>query len=140
MPDTQVWCLLIDHDHMPTFGEPFPEELHHDDTTHRLKVKIKNGLNRINLAHLLPNEIEIWRCKSSKLSVHDSFDRTKKLLSMVEFDDDDGDVQHLGVAQRVMGLKLRDDELLLALIPRKGMWCLFLYSVFPTELSMSYIA
>ncbi|KAI9451178.1 hypothetical protein BJY52DRAFT_1419253 [Lactarius psammicola] len=44
----------------------------------------------------------------------------KKLLSMVEFDDDDGDVQHLGVAQRVMELKLRDDELLLVLIPRKA--------------------
>ncbi len=126
---------------MPTFGEPFPEKLHHDDTIHQLKIKIRIGWNKTNLAHLIPNEIEIWRCKTSKLSANDSFDRTKKTLSRLEFDDEDGDVQHLGVAQRVTELKLQDDELLLALVPRKGTRYLFLYSMFLTELPiMTHIA
>jgi len=139
MPNIKVWCLLIDHEHKPTFGEPFPVDLNHDDTIHQLKIKIRWGPNSDDL-HGTANRIEIWKCKSLKLSAKDSFDQTKEQLGDNGFSGDwNSHFQHFGVAQRVMELQL-EDELLLAIGPRKGARYLFLCSMFLTELPMSNIA
>ncbi|KAI9438121.1 hypothetical protein H4582DRAFT_2057605 [Lactarius indigo] len=104
MPDVQVWCLFIGRNYKgglkPTFGEPFPEILYHDDTIHQLKTKITLG--------------------AFKLSANNSFAGTKMTLSDLSFNDEYSDFQNIGVAQRVMDLELEDGELLLALVPQKG--------------------
>ncbi|KAH9026594.1 hypothetical protein EDB85DRAFT_2276364 [Lactarius pseudohatsudake] len=117
-----IWCLLIDEDHEPIFGEPFPVSIRHDDTIHEIKVKIQMMWNRHKLSHIPPNDLEIWRCKSLELSARDSFDLTKKQLDELKFfDDEDSDVtpnvQHLGVAQRMTEFS-RDDEIWLVVVPQ----------------------
>jgi hypothetical protein len=119
MAHNKAWCLLIDHDHKPTFGEPFYVPIKYDDTIHDLKVKLKLVWDKI--PHITPNEVEIWRCKTLRLSATDSFSRTKKQLGDVKFDgDENSDAEHLGVAWMVMGLGLQQGEILLALVPRNG--------------------
>lgn len=126
MATSKVWCLLIDHTHNPSFGEPFPVYIHRDDTVHELKLKVmieSFNLNRIELVRIPSNEIEIWRCKSLKLSAKDSFGRTKKQLSDFKFsDDEDSDVLHVGVAAQVISpILFRSlDELWLVVVPRIG--------------------
>ncbi|KAH9037423.1 hypothetical protein EDB83DRAFT_2524711 [Lactarius deliciosus] len=116
MAEINVWCLLIDRDHKPTFGEPFPVLVRHDNTIHDLKIRIISGWSRTKLAYTVPGKIGIWRCK--RLSAKHPLNRTKKLLSDLKFDEDeDSDVQQLAVALKVMELKLEDDEILLALLP-----------------------
>ncbi|KAH9173925.1 hypothetical protein EDB89DRAFT_2068158 [Lactarius sanguifluus] len=64
------------------------------------------------------NSIQIWKCKSLKLSAKDSFGQTTKQVSDLRFSDEEGShVQHLGAAQRMMELQLEDNEILLALVP-----------------------
>ena len=139
MAKNKVWCLLLDHDHMSTFGEPFPVTIDNDDTIHQVKTMIKVWW--IKLPDVTPNHIEIWKCKTSKLSANDSFSLTKRKIGNFKFDDDENsDVEHLGAARRVMEIGLEDCELLLALIPRTGTRCLFLCSVFLTKLPMYHIA
>ncbi|KAI9451174.1 hypothetical protein BJY52DRAFT_1191179 [Lactarius psammicola] len=116
MADINVWCLFIDHDHKPIFGEPFPVSIRHDDTIHELKIRIMSGCSRkARFAFTVPSEIGIWQCK--RLSAKYPLNLTKKLLSDLKFsDDEDSDVQQLGVAQKVIELRLEDDEILLALV------------------------
>ena len=118
-PSTAVWCLLIDRNHRATFGEPFPVYIRGDQTTHDLKIRIttRPGLpeTRVDLP-VSTNQIEIWKCKSLKLSSRDSFGRTKQKLCSFKFsEDDDSDAQHIGVSQMVRELALQDNELLLVL-------------------------
>ena len=138
MAETEVWCLLIDHNHKPTFGEPFPLFIRPDGRIHELKIKIRSIPSayeaRPNL-QVSTNRIEIWRCKNMKLSAKDSFGLTKKKLRKFKFSEDESsDVQHLGVAQRIKELQLGDDELLLALVPHDGMRQPLICFVFLTEL------
>ncbi|KAH9077532.1 hypothetical protein EDB83DRAFT_2514239 [Lactarius deliciosus] len=120
---TNVWCLLIDEDHEPDFGEPFPVSIRHDDTIHELKVKIQMMWNRHKLSHIPPNDLEIWKCKSLELSARDSFDLTKSQLDGLTFFNDEhsdvtANVQHLGVAQRMTEFSnLGDDEIWLVVVP-----------------------
>ncbi|KAH9026597.1 hypothetical protein EDB85DRAFT_1892473 [Lactarius pseudohatsudake] len=125
MADIKFWCLVIDHDHCPTFGEPFPVTVRHDDTIHDLKKKIMGtpdspDLHRFTTA----NSIEIWKYASSesdsKLSARDCFHQTGRKICEVEFsesDEEPRDVWHLGAAQMVIDLGLDEDEILLALVP-----------------------
>ncbi|KAH9032116.1 hypothetical protein EDB84DRAFT_1578651 [Lactarius hengduanensis] len=120
-----VWCLLIDENHEPIFGEPFPVSIRHDDMIHELKVKIQMMWNRSKLSHIPPNDLEIWKCKSLELSARDSFDLTKNQLDGLKFfDDEDSDVtaniqvQHLGVAQRMTEFSRDDDEIWLVVVPQ----------------------
>jgi hypothetical protein len=115
---SKVWCLLIDHDHKPIFGEPFPVTIHHEDTIHDLKIKLRVMWESI---HFAPNEVEIWKCKTSKLSANDSFTRMKKQLGGLNFDgDENSDAEHLGVARMVMALTgfngFQQGELFLAVV------------------------
>lgn len=138
-PPIEVWCLLIDSDHNPTFGEPFPVLIRGDQTTHDLKIKICSRPNspesRPDL-QVSPNQIEIWKGKTLKLSAKDSFSRAKQLLRNVHFfDSENSVVQHVGVAQRIGGLALKDGELLLALVPQVGTLHQFLCSILLTKLT-----
>ena len=134
MANIKVWCLLIDHDLKPTFGEPFPVAIRSADEVHDLKTKIRQVCDKIY--HLAPNEVEIWKCKSIKLSAIDSFGLTKKQLNNFKFsDDENSDVDHLGAAREMIGLGLQYGELLLAVVPRRaGTRCSFLCSTFLAEL------
>ena len=116
------WCFLIDKDHNPIFGEPFPVLIRNDQTTHDLKTKIYEAPFSPKSQHLFsPNQIEIWKGKSLKLSTNDSFSRTKQLLhNTLFFEGESSVVQHLGVAQKMKSLPLKDGELLLALVPQRG--------------------
>jgi len=117
MADIRVWCLVIDRRYNPTFGEPFPVSIRHDDTIHDLKIKISKAPHRPDFI-VDTNSIEIWKCKSLKLSAKDSFGQMKKQLGNLAFSDgEDSHVQHLGAAQRVMELQLEDNEILLAVVP-----------------------
>ncbi|KAH9173921.1 hypothetical protein EDB89DRAFT_1904871 [Lactarius sanguifluus] len=116
--EINVWCLVIDRDHKPTFGEPFPVVVDQNSTIHELKIGIVPRNPRFFT--ILPSDIGIWRCKG--LSAKYPLNRMKKLLSDFKFSDDepeDSDVQQLGVAQKVMELNLDSDsdEILLALLP-----------------------
>ncbi|KAH9173923.1 hypothetical protein EDB89DRAFT_2228399 [Lactarius sanguifluus] len=125
MADIKFWCLFIDHDHDPTFGEPFPVTVRHDDTIHDLKIKIMGtpyyspNLHRFTTA----NCIEIWKYSpesDSKLSAKDCFHQTGRTICEVEFsesDEEPRDVWHLGAARKVVDLDLEEDEILLALVP-----------------------
>ncbi|KAI9451177.1 hypothetical protein BJY52DRAFT_1215176 [Lactarius psammicola] len=115
----QVWCLLIDRHYNPTFGEPFPVSIRHNDTIHELKIKIEEAPHWPKVI-IATNKFEIWKCKSLKLSAKDPFSKTEKQLFSLEFDkdeDEDSHVQRVGAAQRVTELKLEDNELLLARVP-----------------------
>src|ERR1700761_507009 len=134
----KVWCLLIDHNHEPTFGEPFPVSMYSEDTTHDLKMKISKGQGRGTqsspewpFVQFATNKIKIWKCKVLKLSAKDPFGLTTNRLHNFKFsDDEDSDVQHLGVAQRMRELGIEDNELLLAMVPLFGTRYLFPCSVF----------
>ena len=140
----KVWCLLIDNDHKPIFGEPFPMSMRLDDTIHELKKKIGHGgYGTDKFPDVSPNELEIWKCKafSRKLSANDSFGRTKKYLGDFRFSDDEhdySDVEHLGVTRLLVELPLEPGELLLVLMPRCGMQrSLIRFLRFFTELPIS---
>ncbi|KAH9028609.1 hypothetical protein EDB85DRAFT_2291195 [Lactarius pseudohatsudake] len=110
----KVWCLLIDHELKPTFGEPLSEWSELNDTIHDLKIKIKKGASYRDLVHITANRMQIWKCKKLKLSANDPFRQTRKLLKNIKFSyDENSNVQHLAPAQVVMDLGLADDELLL---------------------------
>ncbi|KAH9060288.1 hypothetical protein EDB87DRAFT_1683853 [Lactarius vividus] len=116
-PDIQVWCLVIDDHYNLNFGEPFPVSVRQDDTIHKLKIKMKLVAHEPNFP-VNANRIQIWKCKSLKLSAKDSFSQTRKQVNGLKFsDEEDSDVQHLGAAQRMMELQLKDSEILLAMIP-----------------------
>ncbi len=116
--------LLINYEPKPTFGEPLFECLDPKDTIHDLKMEIKKGASMSNLTGITANRLQIWKCKSLKLSANDSFNRTKKLLKSIKFShDENSDVQHLAPAQIVRDLGLAADELLLVLVPDKGIVC-----------------
>ena len=136
---SKIWCLLLDHNHEPTFGEPFPVSINHPDTIHDVKIKIKTSSDRFRFHHFIANDIEIWKCKSFKLSANDSFGQTKKKLGHFKFDDENSDVEHLGVARAVMEMGLMHGELLLALIPRNP-YVQFLCFMLLNEFPMSHIA
>ncbi|KAH9173940.1 hypothetical protein EDB89DRAFT_2068174 [Lactarius sanguifluus] len=109
MATGNVWCLLIDEDHEPNFGEPFSVSIFRSDTIHELKVKILMTWNRHKLSHIPPNDLEIWKCKSLELS---------STMSTVTRDVA-ANVQHLGVAQRMMEFSnLGDDEIWLVVVPQ----------------------
>ncbi|KAH9026588.1 hypothetical protein EDB85DRAFT_2149030 [Lactarius pseudohatsudake] len=117
----KVWCLLIDHELKPTFGEPLSEWSELNDTIHDLKIKIKKGASYRDLVHITANRMQIWKCKKLKLSANDPFRQTRKLLKNIKFSyDENSNVQHLAPAQVVMDLGLADDELLLVLVPDIG--------------------
>jgi hypothetical protein len=133
-----VWCLLIDHSHRATFGEPFPVFIRDDQTTHDLKIKIcmkPEPPESRPILHVSTNQIEIWKCKTLDLSTKVSFGQTRKQLRSFKFSDDESsDVQHIGVSQKMRELALKDGELLLALVPQNGTRYLFLCSTRLTEL------
>ncbi|KAH9032113.1 hypothetical protein EDB84DRAFT_1438713 [Lactarius hengduanensis] len=115
--DIQVWCLAIDDHYNPIFGEPFPVSVRQDDTIHDLKIKILETPHSADFV-VFTNSIQIWKCKSLKLSARDSFGQTTKQVSDLRFsDEEDSPVQHLGAARRMMELQLQDSEILLALVP-----------------------
>lgn len=97
--------------------------IHLDETTHDLKKRIMGGGGVPDspewpFLRVSANRIEIWKCKGLKLSAKDTFSLTTKRLNNFKFsEDDDSDVQHLGVAQRMRELGLDDNELLLARVP-----------------------
>ena len=136
--NTTVWCLLIDHNCKPTFGEPFSVSICTGLTVHDLKIRIcqdSRGEPRRDI-HVATNRVEIWRCKKLKLFAKDSFHLIKKQLSNLKFsDDEDSDAQHLAAAQSVTELELEHSELLLALVPQYSMRHLFPTCVLLTELS-----
>ncbi|KAH9173927.1 hypothetical protein EDB89DRAFT_2068160 [Lactarius sanguifluus] len=119
MADIKIWCLVIDHDHHLTFGEPFPVTVLRDDTIHDLRIKIMGVEHSPNLRRLVvTNSLQIWKCKSLKLSAKDPFSQTRKQVSNLRFsDEEDSHVQHLGAAQKIMELQLEDSEILLARDP-----------------------
>ncbi|KAH8986416.1 hypothetical protein EDB86DRAFT_2832017 [Lactarius hatsudake] len=126
MADINFWCLVIDDDHRPTFGEPFPVTVRHDDTIHDLKIKIMGTPHSPDLHRFTTNSIEIWMYFSpeslagSKLSAKDCFHQTRMKICEVEFsesDDEPRDVWHLGAGRKVIDLELEEDEILLALVP-----------------------
>ena len=135
--ETIVWCLLIDHDHKPTFGEPFPVSIRLVDTIHELKIRIC-AEQRSFTTQTVPNCMEIWKFKSSSLSAKESFDETEVKILRIS-STWSNQVQHLGVALKVKELELRINEILLAVIPRNGARCLFLCSTSFPELSTSPI-
>ena len=114
-----VWCLLIDRDHEPSFGEPIFEWAMHTDSIHQLKLKLKMGDNNGDFDSDSPaNRIEIWKCKTLKLSHKDTLTRLKGPLSKIKFsEDEDGDVQLLAAGQSMRELGLEADELLLVVVP-----------------------
>ncbi|KAH9026590.1 hypothetical protein EDB85DRAFT_2149032 [Lactarius pseudohatsudake] len=115
--DIQVWCLAIDDHYNPIFGEPFPVSVRQDDTIHDLKIKILDTPHSPDFI-VYTNTIQIWKCKSLKLSAKDSFGQTTKQVSDLRFsDEEDSPVEYLGAARRMMELQLQDSEILLALIP-----------------------
>ena len=114
-----VWCLLIDHNCQPTFGEPFPVFIIVGETVHEIKTKIVDHRESRPDIKVSTNKIEIWKCKKFKLSAKDSFSLIKSQLCNLKFsDDEDSDVQHLGAAQRTTEFELEDRELLLVLVPK----------------------
>ncbi|KAH9077537.1 hypothetical protein EDB83DRAFT_2311278 [Lactarius deliciosus] len=100
--ESNIWCLVIDSDHKPTFGEPFPVVVDQNSTIHELKLSIVPRNHPTGrFFRTLPSDIGIWRCKG--LSAKYPLNRVKKLLSDFKFSDDepeDSDVQQLGVAQK----------------------------------------
>ncbi|KAF8261045.1 hypothetical protein EI94DRAFT_1789662 [Lactarius quietus] len=123
-----VWCLLIDKEHKPSFGEPF--SVYKSDascTIHDVKASLKSGDNKNDFRYCSANRIEIWRCNAVKLSSKDPLTRLKELLTHVNFPDDSEDsseerpgashVQHLGAGQTLGEIGLEDDEVLLVLVP-----------------------
>ncbi|KAH9032117.1 hypothetical protein EDB84DRAFT_1561174 [Lactarius hengduanensis] len=114
-----VWCLAIDNHYNPIFGESFPVTVSHDCTIYDLKIKIMGEEHSPHLRRVVvTNSLQIWKCKSLKLSAKDSFSQTRKQVSNLRFsDEEDSHVQHLGAAQRMMDLQLEDSEILLALDP-----------------------
>jgi hypothetical protein len=134
---TKVWCLLIDQNHRATFGEPFPVTIGVYETIHDLKIKIckPNPPDSRPVLQVSTNQIEIWKCKTLNLSTKVSFSQTKQQLRSFKFsEDENSDVQHMGVSLRMNELALKDDELLLALVPQIGARHLFLFSTLLTEL------
>jgi hypothetical protein len=135
----KVWCLLIDHQYKPTFGEPFPVTINKlSGTTHEVKINIcvppKSTSERRPHLKVATNKVEIWKCKDLKLSAKDSFGQIQMQLDKFRFSYDElSDAQHLGVAQMIRELELEDCELLLARIPQSCKWCSFLYPVLHTE-------
>ncbi|KAH9060286.1 hypothetical protein EDB87DRAFT_1728586, partial [Lactarius vividus] len=122
----KVWCLLIDHELKPTIGEPLSEWSESNGTIHDLEVTIKQGTGSRDLLRITANRMQIWKCKSLRLSANDPFRRTRKLLQNIKFSyDENNDVQHLAPAQIVKDLEPADDELLLVVVPDIG--TLFLY-------------
>ncbi|KAI9438120.1 hypothetical protein H4582DRAFT_2057604 [Lactarius indigo] len=125
MTDIKLWCLAIDHNHNPNFGEPFPVTVGRDDTIHDLKIKIMGTQHSPDLHRVVvTNSIEIWHCDSSKsdskLSAKEYFHQTERKIRELNFsesDDEPRDVWHLGAAQKVVDLELEDNEILLALVP-----------------------
>jgi len=116
----KVWCLLIDHELKPSFGEPLFEWLGPDGTIHDLKMEIRRGASSDDLFPIIANRLQIWKCKSLKLSANDPFRRTKKLLNKLKFSyDENSDVQHLAPAQIVKDLGLEGDEVLLVVVPNR---------------------
>jgi len=121
-----IWCLLIDKEHKPSFGAPFNQYVTNDSSTiHDLKRNLKGGDNKNDFQYGPANRIDVWRCKSVKLSPKDSLTRLKSLLSDVNFSDDSeasseerpGDVQHLTAGQTFSEIGLEDDELLVVMVP-----------------------
>ena len=113
-----IWCLLIDRDHKPTFGDPIPEWVSDTDSIHQLKLRLKQGNNKEDFYGPPANRIQIWRCKSPKLSPKVSLNHLKEIISNIKFSDgDDSDVQLLSAGQSVAELGLKDDELLLVAVP-----------------------
>ncbi|KAN0139386.1 hypothetical protein V8E53_002887 [Lactarius tabidus] len=141
MSSNKVWCLLIDHDHKPAFGEPFPVSISPDDTVHDLKKKIKAGYDK--LPNISPNELEVWKGKGfpRSLSAKCSFGLTKKSLGNFAFCEDGhgySDVQHLVVTQLLVELSLESGELLLVLDRQRINGTSFVFSVaVPTLLEVS---
>ncbi|SRR6266702_3880194 len=122
MTDNEIWCLINDHDHKPSFGDPFPEKVHRDDTIHDLKMKIKAGESSSDVAHVDSDKLEMWKCNSLKLTGKYPIGRIEKLLSNVKFSDDkNGEIQRLPTSARVIQLKLEDDGLLLVRVPQRSM-------------------
>ncbi|KAF8261047.1 hypothetical protein EI94DRAFT_1705838 [Lactarius quietus] len=121
-PPITVWCLLIDHNFKPSFGEPFPVTIGYNGTTHEVKIRIsgrpESPESRPDLG-IVTNKIEIWKCKTLKLSAKDSFGRIKMLLHNFQFSyDENSSAEHLGVAQSIEELELESYELLLARVPQ----------------------
>ncbi|KAH8986418.1 hypothetical protein EDB86DRAFT_2832709 [Lactarius hatsudake] len=85
--ESNVWCLVIDSDHKPTFGEPFPVVVDQNSTIHELKSSI------------VPRNHP-----------------TGSDFKFSDDEPEDSDVQQLGVAQKVKELSLNKDEILLALL------------------------
>ena len=113
-----IWCVLIDHDHKPTFGDLISEWVSDGDSIHQLKLKLKKGNNEEDFYGPPANRIQIRRCKSPKLSLKVSLNHLKEILSNIKFSDgDDSDVQLLSAGQRYAELGLKDDELLLVAVP-----------------------
>ena len=117
---TPHWCLLIDHNCKPTFGEPFPVNMYPGQTVHEIKKKIR-AVDELPDIKVATNKIEVWRCKKLKLFANASFSLIKNQLCNLKFsDDEDSDVQHLGAAQMMMELELESREILLVLVPQDG--------------------
>jgi hypothetical protein len=131
MPLIQVWFLLIDHDHKPSFGDPISELAYDEETIHKLKLRLKEGNNKIDFCGGPANRIEIWKCTTLKLSHKDTLNRLKQLLSNITFSDgEDSDIQLLAAGQSVTEVGLKHGELLLAVVPKISMPLCFLCSRF----------
>ncbi|KAH9060291.1 hypothetical protein EDB87DRAFT_1577040 [Lactarius vividus] len=126
MADIKIWCLVIDHEHNPTFGEPFPVTVHYDDTIHDLKIKIMGTQHSPDLHRVVvsTNSIEIWKGgglkSTSTFSARNCLHQTGMQICELDFSEsDDGprDVWHLGAGQKLVDLELEDNEILLALVP-----------------------
>jgi hypothetical protein len=138
-PPITVWCVLLDNNFKPSFGEPFPVTIGYDGTTHEVKIRISGPpeppQSRPHL-NVVANKIEIWKCKSLKLSAKAAFGQIKMHLHNFHFSYDETqnhDAQHVGVAQMIRELELENYELLLARMPQSCMRCSFVYPLFHTE-------
>ncbi|KAF8261044.1 hypothetical protein EI94DRAFT_1789661 [Lactarius quietus] len=118
-----VWCLLLDNNFKPSFGEPFPVTIDYDGSIHGVKIMISGTAepprSRPHL-DVFANKIEIWKCKRLKLYANAAFGQIKIHLATFRFSYDETqnrDAQHLGVAQKIRELELANYELLLARMP-----------------------
>ncbi|KAF8259202.1 hypothetical protein EI94DRAFT_1707304 [Lactarius quietus] len=122
-PPITVWCLLLDNNFKPSLGEPFPVIIGPEGNIHGVKILISGPpeppQERPNL-NVVANKIEIWKCKRLKLYANAAFGQIKMHLATFRFSYDETqnhDAQHLGVAQKIRELELKNYELLLARMP-----------------------
>ncbi|KAF8506858.1 hypothetical protein F5888DRAFT_1798087 [Russula emetica] len=114
----EVWYILVDLDNIP-FGVPLLVNLGHNETILHLKMKIKEGDYKDELAHVNIVNMEVWKCKSFTLrGVKDGIDNLVGRLKLSNNEDSDG--QQPVHWDLVIDLQLQQFEPLVVRVQRKA--------------------